>query len=81
MNNITAFPNWKKDATAAERLFELAGLAAANPERFSRFVICYREQLPSGNFKYRTMQFGCDVDQMVGMFEIGKNDSMKDCER
>ena len=80
MASISVLPIWKKDATAAERLSELASYALANPERFDRFVICYRERLPSGNLKYRYLQFGCDIDQMVGMFEIGKSESLKDSE-
>ena len=78
MSNLSVLPLWKKDATAAERLHELALYAQANPERFSRFVICYREKLPNGNVQYRNLCFGCDLDQQIGMFEIGKVEALKD---
>lgn len=72
MSNVTAFPNWKKDATPAERFDELAGLAREFPERFERFVLCYKEVLPSKAWKYRVHDFNCNVEERIGMFEIAK---------
>ena len=77
---IDFLPVWKQGAEVWERLYELAEIARKHPGRFERFVICYREHLPNGNYKYRTLQFGCDLDQQVGMFEIGKWESIKDSE-
>ena len=79
--NISILPIWKKNATPAERLDEMISYARANPERFERFVMCYREKLPNGNCKYRTLSHGCDLDQAIGMFEIGKSETLKDSER
>ena len=78
MSNLSVLPVWKKGASVAERLHELALYAQANPERFSRFVACYRETLPNGNVQYRNLSFGCDLDQQIGMFEIGKNEALKE---
>ena len=69
---VCAFPNWKKDATAAERLDELAGIAREHPERFGRFVVCYQEELKTGGLKFRTLEYGCDIASAVGLFELGK---------
>lgn len=80
-NKIAVLPIWKKDASSGERLGELASYAMANPERFEKFVICYMERLPSGNMKFRTLQHGCNLQETVGMYEIGKSEALKDSER
>ena len=49
----------------------LHSYALEKPERFDRFVLCYRETLPSGNTKYRTISHGCDLDQQIGMYQMG----------
>ena len=74
-------PFWKKDATASERLFELAAYAAATPERFEQFVICYKETLPNGNAKFRNLQHGCKLSEEIGLFEIGKTEALRESER
>jgi hypothetical protein len=81
LKNLFVLPVWKKGASLADRLDEMASYVRAKPERFERFVMCYREKLPNGNYKYRTLQYGCDFDQTVGMFEIGKSETLKDSER
>lgn len=77
-DNLRVLPTWKKDASVYERLSELALYAREHPERFDRFVLCYREKLRSGNNKYRTLSYGCDLDQQIGMFEIGKLECWKE---
>ena len=78
---VHMLPIWKKDATAAERLSELSIYAQENPERFQRFVICYQEILPNGNYQFRTLQHNCKLPEEVGLFEIGKVESIKESER
>lgn len=56
-DNIVSLPNWKKNATAYERLSELAILAKEYPSRFNKFVIVYEELRPNGNIKLRNMSF------------------------
>lgn len=69
---VCAFPNWKKDATAAERLDELAGIAREHPERFESFILCYVETLKEGGKKIRSLEYNCDLVTAVGLFELAK---------
>lgn len=77
MAEIRTLPFWKKDASAYERLSELALLAKEHPERFGRFVIVYEETLPTGRVKPRTLVFrdkddlGMDYSEQVGLLQIG----------
>ena len=80
MGELRTLP-WKRDATACERLSELALYAQEHPERFERFVICYTEKMPSCSVKYRIMSHGCDLAQAVGLYEIGKGETLKDSDR
>lgn len=80
-NNLSVLPIWKKGATLAERLEEMASYARANPERFEKFVMAYQETLPNGNWKIRIMDYGCDLTAQIGLFEIGKMEAYKDSER
>jgi hypothetical protein len=73
-DNVRVMPTWKRDATAYERLSELALLAREQPHKFKRFAIVYIEDLPNGNVKYRTMHNSTSILEIVGMFECGKND-------
>lgn len=77
-DNVAVLPIWKKDATLADRLYEMAAYARANPERFERFVLCYTERLSNGNMKVRTMQHNCDLAQQLGLFEMGKMDAYEE---
>lgn len=76
-NKIACLPIWKKDATLAERLDEMASYVRGKPERFSQFVMCYKEQLSNGRIKIRYMQEGCDLAQLIGLFEMGKIEAYK----
>lgn len=80
MNNLHVLPIWKKDASVADRFAEMASYARAQPERFDKFVMCFTEKLPNGNTKYRTMTHNCELNAMVGMFEIGKAQALAECE-
>lgn len=80
-NNISVLPIWKKGASLADRLDEMASYVRARPERFERFVMCYSESLGNGNTKYRYMDYGCSLAEAVGMYEIGKGEMIKDSER
>lgn len=78
--SIDYLPIWKKDATACERLQELAEVARKYPERFGKFALGYIETLPNGNTKIRTFTHGCSTVESVGVFEIAKNDLIDGCE-
>ena len=46
-DNVEYLPIWKADATAEERLSELAMIARKKPERFAHIVVIYEEILPT----------------------------------
>lgn len=77
MAEISTLPFWKKDASAYERLSELALLAKEHPERFNRFVVVYEELLSSGRVKPRTLVFrakddlAMDYSEQLGLLQIG----------
>jgi len=81
-DNVVNLPHWKKDATAYERLSELALLAREKPDQFEHFVIVYRGTQPSGNWKIRTMEYGGSamLDANLGLLELGKHRLVSDSE-
>lgn len=52
---VDYLPIWKKNATAGERLRELALIADKHPERFAKWVLVYCEDNDQ-RFKVRYMQ-------------------------
>jgi hypothetical protein len=79
--NMATLPIWKKGANAYERLSELALLAREQPQRFEHFVIVYRETLPSGNWKIRTMEYGGDLASRIGLLHLGQDELLKESVR
>lgn len=74
-DNIISLPNWKKNATAYERLSELAILAGEYPSRFNKFVIVYEELRPNGNIKLRNMRGDGEclgLAEELGMLNMGQ---------
>lgn len=45
-NDVSYLPIWKKNASVAERLEEIALIARKYPERFDKLVVLYVETLP-----------------------------------
>jgi len=73
MSSVINLPIWKKDATAYERLSELALLALEKPEKFSQFVLVYQEQMLNGNVKFHYMDFNTvGIFHTIGLLEAGK---------
>lgn len=73
MAEISVLPNWKKGASAYERLEELALHARQFPEKYERFAIVYQEQKPDGNWVMGTVTFmkggeGLTFLEKLGMF-------------
>lgn len=88
MGTIATLPLWKKDASAADRLEELACMAREYPERFEAFVLVWRGTQPSGNWKIRTHAYhakqpGNDLmlDQVLGLLELGKFEFHEDSKK
>lgn len=82
MNNLSLIPIWKggDTLTAADRLHELALLAQTKPEKFDRFVLVRVGNLSNGCSDFDHWQFGCDLCQQIGLFDIGKHLALKDSE-
>ena len=76
--SIDYLPIWKKDATACERLQEIAEIARKYPERFDRLLVVY-ESVPDtsdgGNTtKIRYACNGCDTTTLLGLIEEAKEE-------
>ena len=67
MTNITMLPNWKNSATAEERFGELSIMARLHPEKFSRVLVVYEEDLPDGKSKIRWVSNVETSRETVGM--------------
>lgn len=71
-DNVDYLPIWKKNATAEEKLMELAIMARKNPECFTQLMVIYQEENEHG-FKTR---YACDSQsssiEMLGLIELGK---------
>jgi hypothetical protein len=73
MTEIGYLPIWKKDATAEERLLELAIMAKVHPERFAKFIIIYQERPEdSGKQIERYCPHNVDTTEIFGLIELGK---------
>jgi hypothetical protein len=79
VNNVTPIPVWKANASAEERLLELAGLARAYPERFTKFAMVYLETFPDNSFATRFYVHGTEnAAESLGVIELGKAQFMRD---
>ena len=77
-DNVAVLPISKKDASAFERLSELALYAREKPERFQEFVIVYRETQKSGNWKIRTMEYNGDLGSRLGLLRLGEDELIRE---
>lgn len=76
-DNVDYLPVWKKDATAEERLLELAMMARKHPERFHRFILVYQESIAvdgkeESQVRTRYVTQGVKTVQALGLIELGK---------
>lgn len=85
MGSIATLPVWKKGASPADRLEELASLAREFPERFEQFVIVFEEKRAQPRrWITRTHRFDIkgpdqdmDVVSAIGLLELGKDNLIK----
>lgn len=63
-DNVDYLPLWKKDATAEERLLELAMVSRKHPERFLKFFLVYQEE--------RFMNYNASTTECLGLLELAK---------
>ena len=66
-DNVEYMPNWKKGATAEERLMELAMIARKHPERFSQMVVIYIEELPDEFTRTRHLALNAGTHVVAGI--------------
>jgi len=71
---IDYLPIWKKDATACDRLHEVAEIARKFPERFNRLLIAYEETLDDGSTMTRYSCNGVDTTTLLGLLEQVKEE-------
>lgn len=74
--SVSTLPIWKKGATVAEWLNELAGMALEHPERWGRVVVVFQkkdaEGYPGAQRMYsRGIQHNTDI---MGLLETAKQD-------
>lgn len=73
LDNVEYFPDWKKNASAVERLAEVDIMARKHPERFERMVIVWQGQR-DGRFTTNHVTVNCDTVQALGVLELCKYD-------
>ena len=76
-NNVFMLPDWKKNGTAEDRFNELAVMARLYPEKFSRVVVIYEEDLPDDRSKMQWAGTPLSTRELLGiitqaLFEIQK---------
>lgn len=78
-NKIDYLPIWKANATAEERLQELAHIARKHPERFHKFAIVYQELDPINHETFeRQMSFNVSTIELLGLLRFGEMAVLRD---
>lgn len=80
MSNVATLPVWKKGASVAERFYELGRLAEDHPERFSKVIVIYLEDLPAGRTQTREISAGCTTTDALGLLELDKQQVLADAQ-
>ena len=77
---VKSLPIWKRGASAAERLDELAQMAREHPERFEKFILVYHETLADKKVKVRVISFsaafaGSELSavETMGLLSLGQH--------
>lgn len=78
-DNVDYLPLWKKDATAEERLLELAMVARKHPERFSKFFLVYQEDDGERSLE-RFMNYNASTTECLGLLELAKRAVLRSVE-
>lgn len=78
-NNVEPLPVWKKNATAEERLQELAHMARKNPEQFNKFIVIFQEFNERDDTTYeRQMTHNMTTTEALGMLTFGEVALLRD---
>lgn len=68
---VSYLPVWKKNATAEERLLELAMIARKHPERFAKMLVAYVEIKPNGRWQINTIDTGMtSIFEEIGILQV-----------
>ena len=70
-SNVDYLPIWKKNATVADRLYELAMMAEKNPDRFEKLAVIYQENNTEKGTFTRWVSAGCNTNELIGIIHIG----------
>ncbi len=72
MGDLSYLPIWKKNATAAERFYELAVMAEKHPEDFTTFIVAWVEQYEEGSKTNSVVSDKTTIYEAVGVLEAIK---------
>lgn len=65
-------PVWKKNATAAERFYELALMAEKHPDRFEKFIVLWESTKEVGRSQ-QAVRSDMTLAFALGFLELGKH--------
>lgn len=75
-SNVEYLPVWKAEATAEERLLELAMIARKHPERFAKMAVVYVEVKPNGRWEIRSIDAGMStIFEEIGILRAAMSDA------
>lgn len=78
---VQYIPVWKRDATGAERMQELAQVASEKPHEFKKVFVIYIEELPDGCTRTRTISAGCSMHEALGMLAEATHEVIEETRR
>lgn len=68
MSNVAIFPEWKKNSTPAEWLYQMAQTAEAHPEEWATLILVSKSEESVGCFSFGDER----ATQRIGMLELAK---------
>lgn len=73
-DNVEYLPVWKANATAEERLLELAMMARKHPERFAKFVLVYQEATADDATVTRYAGINTTTTELLGLLRQAEHE-------
>lgn len=74
-DNVSYLPVWKKNATASERLKELAMIADKRPDLFGKMIVLYVEEPDDGTTTIRKISSGdISTAEFIGILSMAMMD-------
>lgn len=72
-DNIRMLPVWKKGASAADFLKEVAFMAERHPERYSKVVVIFESDLTDKTTDTGYWCHNVSTTELMGLIEFGKD--------